>query len=144
MSRLILLALAASRVASGPTWVSKAGEALAAAKPRGAPEKAPAAAAATATAPNWLLGAREAATRRLDQTVDYDAACLTAFGQCEADLKPDGCAPCILSLVTEENDDEIDLPDDAEDWGCEQIVTFLKTRDFCPHIDPASHSATLL
>ena len=30
---------------------------------------------------------------------------------------------CILSLVTEENDDDIDLPDDAEDWGCEQIVT---------------------
>ena len=103
-----------------------------------------AAAETTATAPNWLLGAREAATRRLDQTVDYDAACLTAFGQCEADLSSSGCAPCILSLVTEENDDDIDLPDDAEDWGCEQIVTFMKSRDFCPHIDPASHSATLL
>ena len=133
MSRFILLLLGASRAALGKEWVSKAGEALAAAKPRGAPEATPA-------RPHWLNNK----VRRLDQTVDYDAACLTAFGQCEADLKSDGCAPCILSLVTEENDDEIDLPDDAEDWGCEQIVTFLKTRDFCPHIDPASHSATLL
>ena len=49
-----------------------------------------------------------------------------------------------IIIVTEENDDDIDLPDDAEDWGCEQIVTFMKSRDFCPHIDPASHSATLL
>ena len=127
MSRFILLLLAASRAASGPTWVSKAGEALAAAKPRRAPATTPKAAAR----PPWLDGRR----RKLDQTVDYDAACLTAFGQCEADLSSSGCAPCILSLVTEENDDDIDLPDDAEDWGCEQIVTFMKSRDFCPHID---------
>ena len=82
MWRLALLALPAL---VGADWLAKAESALAAARPNAAPEKAPPA-AATATAPNWLLGAREAATRRLDQTVDYDAQCLTAFGQCEADL----------------------------------------------------------
>ena len=60
MSRLVLLLLGASRAALGKEWVSKAGEALAAAKPRSAPE--------AATKPNWLDGRR----RKLDQTVDYD------------------------------------------------------------------------
>ena len=117
----------------------QAESALAAAKPRSAPETTPAA----RRGPRGRTGSANKA-RRLDQTVDYDAACLDGVRPVRGRPVKQWMRACILSLVTEENDDDIDLPDDAEDWGCEQIVTFMKSRDFCPHIDPASHSATLL
>ena len=85
MWRLALLALPAL---AGADWLAKAESALAAAKPNRA---ALAAAGPTSAEPPALP--RFLTNRRLDQTVDYDAACLTAFGQCEALATIEGRKP---------------------------------------------------
>lgn len=144
LSALIFcLGPAAARAA----FIEKARNALSAAEPASTAPALPsflAARPASKAPPALPRFLDQLAGRRLDQAVDYDAQCLSAFGQCELDLKADGCAPCVLSLVTEEDDESIDLPDDAEDWGCQRVVEYLQTKDFCPKVDPVSHSATLL